>query len=364
MKRISFFLLWFVILGLGALSSVFFATDAFAGGASGWIDNNCMHHSGTFKVPQGKIAYNIRSSLMSPWLPCAGTGRPMRIGVRLRGPTGIVISYDVQSYYGKRWRLGPSLVGRELGPGVYTVEAPDGGINTRGSITFDLKNSAPPPPVAGGAPGWGSISGEWTDPTVRSKARITQRGNSMTITNTFIWEGKNVTWTGAGTVSGNNIRFNYRYTGYKPPLWENGTMTLTRMSRNSLKGSWTTSSGKYSQNIMFVRTKSSDASDPIEGHHRRGYDGHDHKADLRPSYDRNSIEGRWRWFNGGIADFKPDGACGVNSYWRAADPARRIFIITWNNRKWIDTLTLSPDGNRLEGTNQINNRVWGTRIIE
>ncbi|MCP4669258.1 MAG: hypothetical protein GY849_23240 [Deltaproteobacteria bacterium] len=263
MKRIFFFFSWFVILGLGALSVVLFATDAFAGGASGWIDNNCMHHSGKFTVPQGKIAYNIRSSLMSPWLPCAGTGRPMRIGVRLRGPTGIVIAYDVQSYHGKRWRLGPNLAGRELGPGTYTVEVPDGGINTRGSITFDLKNSAPPPP-AGGTPGWGSISGEWTDPTVRSKARIMQTGNSMTITNTFMWEGRSVTWTGSGTVSGNNVRFNYRYTGYKPAMWENGTMTLTRMSKKSLTGSWTTHSGKYSLNIMFVQTKSYDTG---EDHH-------------------------------------------------------------------------------------------------
>jgi hypothetical protein len=46
--------------------------------------------------------------------------------------------------------------------------------------------------------------------------------------------------------------------------------------------------------------------------------------------------------------------------WRVDDAAARRYIITWRGN-WLDTLTLSPDGQMLEGSNQGGTRVWGKR---
>lgn len=236
-----------------------FAAEAGAGSATAGIGEGCRYRTGSFTVPQGKVAYNISASVDSGWLPCAGTGHPSRIGVRLKGPTGNTVYYYVRTYEGKSQVLAGSLAGLELGPGTYTVEAPDGGLGTTASVSFDLKDAAPPPPAPAATAGpaaAGSLSGDWTDPSVKSSARIAQSGSSITITNTFKWEGKSVTWSGSGTVSGDTVKFNYAYTGYRPEGWENGTMTLRRTNRKTLSGSWTTSSGKYTQPITFIQTRS------------------------------------------------------------------------------------------------------------
>lgn len=75
------------------------------------------------------------------------------------------------------------------------------------------------------------------------------------------------------------------------------------------------------------------------------------------------IIGKWKWFTGSVAEFYPNGRMpGNGNSWRCADPHSRTFIITWSNGKWVDTLKMSPDGSRLEGKNQIGNRVWGNRL--
>lgn len=246
-----------VLLGVFA-----FGTKAFGGGTSALLDDKCSFHNATFTIPPGKSAKNIRMTLSSSWLPCGGTGTPMRIGGRIMSPLGNVIYYGVKYKDGHTKTLAGNLAGLVLAPGTYTVEVRDGGKQTRASVSYDLGAAAPPAPppaaAAGGGSGWGTISGDWTDPTVKSNAKITQSGNSMTITNTLQWQGKAVTWSGSGTINGNQVRFKYAYTGYKPAGWENGTMVLTRVSKNSLKGRWTTSSGKYSANIMFIQTRSDD----------------------------------------------------------------------------------------------------------
>jgi len=77
--------------------------------------------------------------------------------------------------------------------------------------------------------------------------------------------------------------------------------------------------------------------------------------------DCDGIIGKWQWFNGSKAEFGANGFVpGDGNRWECLRDG--IFKIIWNNGQWIDTLTLSGDGTRLEGKNQIGNRVWGQRI--
>lgn len=75
------------------------------------------------------------------------------------------------------------------------------------------------------------------------------------------------------------------------------------------------------------------------------------------------LVGKWRWFTGSQAEFYADGRMpGNGNHWECIDPAQGKIKIVWTNGKWVDTLTLSTDGHRVDGQNQIGNRVWGTKI--
>ncbi len=77
----------------------------------------------------------------------------------------------------------------------------------------------------------------------------------------------------------------------------------------------------------------------------------------------NAIVGKWKWFTGSSVDIQPGGILpGKGNSWQCINPNQRVYLIIWNNGQWVDTLTLSPDGTRLEGENQNGNRVWGQRV--
>jgi len=50
--------------------------------------------------------------------------------------------------------------------------------------------------------------------------------------------------------------------------------------------------------------------------------------------------------------------------WRVLDVSKRKFEMRWGSGNWVDTLTLSPDNNSLEGTNQTNGHVSAKRITK
>ncbi|WP_319764374.1 hypothetical protein [Maridesulfovibrio sp.] len=75
------------------------------------------------------------------------------------------------------------------------------------------------------------------------------------------------------------------------------------------------------------------------------------------------LVGKWKWFTGSEAQFYAGGRMpGNGNSWQCLDPARGVVKIIWSNGRWVDTLTLSADGRKVEGKNQIGNRVWGTKI--
>jgi len=81
------------------------------------------------------------------------------------------------------------------------------------------------------------------------------------------------------------------------------------------------------------------------------------------------VLGEWLWFNGGLTTFFADGTVkgehrilpGNNGTWECADPTKRRFIISWSQGGWVNKLTLSGDGKRLDGTNQEGSVVSGRR---
>jgi hypothetical protein len=84
------------------------------------------------------------------------------------------------------------------------------------------------------------------------------------------------------------------------------------------------------------------------------------------------VEGHWHWFNGGLTEFVEGGVARSldpndparevgRGTWRAVGGTPITIEVTWAKDGWKDTLTLSADGQRLEGFNQQNSRVWAER---
>jgi hypothetical protein len=89
------------------------------------------------------------------------------------------------------------------------------------------------------------------------------------------------------------------------------------------------------------------------------------KGEVAPT---NPVVGTWNWFNGGVVTISDnltmvhvDGTDIQDTGTWAALPGPGTQVrLTWASG-WIDTLTLSPDGRTLEGTNQDGSGVSGTR---
>jgi hypothetical protein len=117
--------------------------------------------------------------------------------------------------------------------------------------------------------------------------------------------------------------------------------------------------GLFLDNIRLVRLTPQSTVTP------RGYD---QGMDKSPT---ELITGKWRWFNGLIVEITGGGMVAKDSRgnmvdsgsWRVIDASKRKFEMKWR-AGWTDTLTLSPDNNSLEGTNQANGHVSAKRIVQ
>jgi hypothetical protein len=83
------------------------------------------------------------------------------------------------------------------------------------------------------------------------------------------------------------------------------------------------------------------------------------------------IVGEWNWVAGQTLIIDSDGTCRVyqgvaqinSCRWVVLDAGRRQVRITHERGGWIDTVTLSPDGRVLTGTNQHGNPLRGDRNV-
>jgi len=86
-----------------------------------------------------------------------------------------------------------------------------------------------------------------------------------------------------------------------------------------------------------------------------------------PTGPCSEIVGSWSWFNGGVVTVRSDGTIehdisGNSGRWECIDPDERTFTLRWERGDWVDTLTLSVDGNELQGTNNAGMSVSGRRV--
>jgi len=73
------------------------------------------------------------------------------------------------------------------------------------------------------------------------------------------------------------------------------------------------------------------------------------------------IQGSWSWFNGRTVIVSPDGnltAGPITGKWVYL--GGRQYSLRWSNGA-VDTMTVSPDGQKLDGSNQSGMKVWATR---
>lgn len=85
--------------------------------------------------------------------------------------------------------------------------------------------------------------------------------------------------------------------------------------------------------------------------------------------DTPSVAGTWDWVGGQVLVVLPDQTQKVwwdgnqvnQGTWQILNPATRQYQFKYDNGGWVDTVTLSADGNTLTGTNQQGTSLRGTR---
>lgn len=81
------------------------------------------------------------------------------------------------------------------------------------------------------------------------------------------------------------------------------------------------------------------------------------KAKLKEEADdKKTIVGDWDWFNGRTASFDAEGNASASGYggthtWELTNPEKREYTIQWEGGISTDIVTLSIDGNKLDGNN-------------
>jgi len=87
------------------------------------------------------------------------------------------------------------------------------------------------------------------------------------------------------------------------------------------------------------------------------------KGTIAESGSTKSVLGDWSWFNGGIVTLKSSGV--IVSGGKQAGTYKCVSNdceLTWYGGKYLDKLTLSSDGQKLDGKNQNGTHVWGKRV--
>ena len=82
------------------------------------------------------------------------------------------------------------------------------------------------------------------------------------------------------------------------------------------------------------------------------------------SEDKDPICGKWKWIDGTVHQFGPNGhVVGEKGCtWKRVEGNKRpTYIITWRT-DYVDTLHLINGGTELRGKNTEGGEVWGTRV--
>ncbi len=109
----------------------------------------------------------------------------------------------------------------------------------------------------------------------------------------------------------------------------------------------------------------------LTGRNQRGSDLAGIREGSRPggTFDPSRIAGSWTWILGQTLKIGADRRLTVwkdglqisAATWECIDPAARRFLFRHTTGGWVDTVTLSDDGNTLTGSNQANTLLRGER---
>ncbi len=80
-----------------------------------------------------------------------------------------------------------------------------------------------------------------------------------------------------------------------------------------------------------------------------------------------TLVGEWNWFLAKLVVHENGTVQALalipnQGKWECTDPVKREFVLRWDVGGWIDTLTMTPDGNRVDVINNIGMQFYGTRI--
>jgi hypothetical protein len=92
-------------------------------------------------------------------------------------------------------------------------------------------------------------------------------------------------------------------------------------------------------------------------------------GEVDPATLEKMIVGNWKWFNVNLVEISyhkmvaKDGKGNIlnSGSWSLSNAKNREFTLQWEKGGWVDKLTLSSDGKRLDGKNNVGSSVWGTR---
>jgi hypothetical protein len=142
--------------------------------------------------------------------------------------------------------------------------------------------------------------------------------------------------------------------------WDQGgwidTLTLTNDS-NKLTGR-----NNVGDRITGERIQGLKPSSPAEQKNRAG------KTQAGAAGASDPLEGKWHYFNDHVVTIHPGGIVtsskGVTGKWvYLKNPeVERKYRIQWDANLFVDTITLSRDGKKLEGKNNKGDRVGATRV--
>ncbi|MCW1913300.1 protein kinase [Luteolibacter sp. GHJ8] len=81
------------------------------------------------------------------------------------------------------------------------------------------------------------------------------------------------------------------------------------------------------------------------------------------------LSGRWVWMSADIVIIRPDGSLFNETNknkgeWKREEPGSDSYQFSWNNGRWVDVVTVSADGNKMNGKNQIGNTITAWRILK
>lgn len=87
-----------------------------------------------------------------------------------------------------------------------------------------------------------------------------------------------------------------------------------------------------------------------------------------PDPTRDPIVGKWTWFDGKTVTINPDGTleheAGNRGTWNIQDRPRRVYTLRWLQGNFVDTVTVSEDGQNLSGPNQGGTAVSARKLPE